>query len=65
MQIRLWGTESENKEMIDILQNALGDRIRIISSPYKSKGNETSRIYIEVDLGFSIDAFLKDLACRQ
>ena len=62
MQIRLWGTENENKETIDILQNALGDRIKIISSPYPSKGNPTQRIYIEADIGFSEEAFFKDLA---
>ena len=62
MQIRLWGTENENKETIDILQNALGERIKIISPPYPSKGNKTQRIYLEVDLSFSEEAFFKDLA---
>lgn len=65
MQIRLWGTETENKEMIGILQNALGERIKIISPPYPSKGNSSKRIYIEVDFGFSEEAFFKDIARRK
>ena len=65
MQIRLWGTETENKEAISILQNALGERIKIISPPYPSKGNPTKRIYLEVNLGFSEETFFKDIARRK
>jgi hypothetical protein len=40
----------------------LGERIKIISPPYPSKGNPTKRIYLEVDLGFSEETFFKDIA---
>ena len=76
MQIRLWGTEKENAEMIEILKKSLCDKIKIISSPYRSEGNDTERIYIEIDLkninyrktanqkGFSDDAFFEELNKR-
>lgn len=50
MQLRLMGTTSENKEMIEILKTSLDDKIKIISSPYRNRGNEQERIYIEIDL---------------
>ena len=50
MQIRLWGTTQENNEIINLLQQKLEDKIKIISSPYVSKNNNTQRIYIEIDL---------------
>ena len=50
MQIRLWGTPEENKEMIRLLQQKLEDKIKIISSPYLSKNNNMQRIYVEIDL---------------
>ena len=50
MQVRIWGTLQENQAMIDILQKELQDKIKIISSPYVSKNNNTQRIYIEIDL---------------
>ena len=50
MQVRIWGIPQENQEMIDILQKELQDKIKIISSPYVSKNNNTQRIYIEIDL---------------
>ena len=49
MQIRLWGTTQENKEMIDLLKRELKEKIKIVSAPYVSKNN-TQRIYIELDL---------------
>ena len=49
MQIRLWGTTQENKEMIDLLKRELKEKIKIVSAPYVSKNN-TQRIYIEIDL---------------
>lgn len=50
MQIRLMGTPSENNEIIEILKGTLGDKIKIVSSPYRNRGNEQERIYIEIDL---------------
>ena len=50
MQIRLFGTEEENVKMIEILQSALENKIKIISPPYSSRNNNTQRIYIEIDL---------------
>ena len=50
MQIRLMGTKKDNEEIIEILKSALDDKIKIISSPYRNRGNEQERIYIEVDL---------------
>lgn len=50
MQIRLWGIPQENTAMINLLQRELKDKIKIISSPYTSKINETQRIYMEIDL---------------
>lgn len=50
MQIRIWGTEKENAEMIEILKNTLQDKIKIISPPYSSRNNDTQRIYVEIDL---------------
>lgn len=50
MQIRLWGTLQENTDMINLLQRELQNKIKIISSPYMSKNNETHRIYMEIDL---------------
>ena len=49
MQIRLWGTTQENKEMIDLLKRELKEKIEIVSAPYVSKNN-SQRIYIEIDL---------------
>ena len=50
MQIRLWGTAEENKDILNLLQQELQDKIKIVSSPYPSKNNATQRIYIEIDL---------------
>ena len=50
MQVRLWGFPEENNEIINLLQQKLEDKIKIISSPYVSKNNNTQRIYIEIDL---------------
>lgn len=50
MQIRLMGTPKENEEMVEILKGTLGDKIKIISSPYRNRNNDSERIYIEVDL---------------
>lgn len=50
MQIRLMGTPKENTEMIEILKTSLGDKIKIISSPYSNRNNNSERVYIEVDL---------------
>lgn len=50
MQIRLWGTPEENTEIISLLQEKLEDKIKIISSAYQSKNNNTQRVYIEIDL---------------
>ena len=50
MQVRIWGTPQENEAMINILRKGLNDKIKIISSPYVSKNNNTQRIYIEIDL---------------
>ena len=50
MQLRLWGFPEEIQEIIDLLQRELKDKIKIISSPYVSKNNNTQRIYIEIDL---------------
>lgn len=76
MQVRIWGTEKENAEMLEILKSSLSDKIKIISSPYLSEGNDTQRIYVEIDLentnyrktanqeGFSEDAFFENLNKR-
>ena len=50
MQIRLMGTPKENAEMIEILKTSLDDKIKIISSPYNNRNNDSERIYLEVDL---------------
>ena len=50
MQVRVWGTPEENQEIIDLLQREIKDKIKIISSVYQSKNNNTQRIYIEIDL---------------
>lgn len=50
MQIRLWGTPEENQEMIELLRNDLEDKIKIISSPYRSANGVTQRVYVEIDL---------------
>ena len=50
MQVRLWGFPEENNEIINLLQQKLEDKIKIISSAYQSKNNNTQRIYIEIDL---------------
>ena len=50
MQIRLNGTKKENEEMIEILKSTLGDKIKIVSLPYRNRNNDSERIYIEVDL---------------
>lgn len=50
MQIRLWGIPEENKYILELLQRELKDKIKIISSAYQSKNNNTQRIYIEIDL---------------
>jgi hypothetical protein len=50
MQIRLWGIPEENKYILELLQRELKDKIKIISSVYQSKNNNTQRIYIEIDL---------------
>ena len=50
MQIRLWGTPEENQEMIDRLQNNLENKIKIISTPYRSANSVTQRVYVEIDL---------------
>lgn len=50
MQIRLMGTPKENAEMVEILKGTLGDKIKIISSPYSNRNNNSERIYVEVDI---------------
>ena len=50
MQVRLWGFPEENNEIINLLQQKLEDKIKIISSPYPSKNNSTQRVYLEIDL---------------
>ena len=50
MQVRIWGTPEENSEMMDLLKNNLGDKIKIISSSYPSANGVTQRIYMEIDL---------------
>ena len=50
MQLRLWGFPEENTYILKLLQRELKDKIKIISSAYQSKNNNTQRIYIEIDL---------------
>ena len=50
MQVRVWGTSEENTEIISLLQEKIEDKIKIISSAYQSKNNNTQRVYIEIDL---------------
>lgn len=50
MQLRLWGFPEENTYILKLLQRELEDKIKIISSAYQSKNNNTQRIYIEIDL---------------
>ena len=50
MQIRLLGTPDENERMIELLQNNLEDKIKIISAPYRSANGVTQRVYVEIDL---------------
>ena len=49
MQVRIWGTPEENREMIELLRSNLGDKIKIISSAYPSVNGVTQRIYVEID----------------
>jgi hypothetical protein len=50
MQIRIWGTPQENEVMLQILRKGLNDKIKVVSSHYLSKNNNTQRIYVEIDL---------------
>ena len=50
MQVRIWGTPQENQAMIDLIKKELKEKVKIISSAYQSKNNNTQRIYIEIDL---------------
>ena len=50
MQVRIWGTPQENEVMLQILRKGLNDKIKVVSSPYLSKNNNTQRIYVEIDL---------------
>lgn len=48
MQIRIWGTPEENNEMMNLLKNNFGDKIKIISQPYPSVNGVTQRIFISL-----------------
>lgn len=55
MKIRLWGTQAQINEMLEILKAQLGGRIQSISKPYKDRVGDNYRVYVDVAEGGSSD----------
>ena len=51
MKIRLWGTQAQINEILEILKGQLGNRIQSVSNPYKDRTGDNYRIYVDVAEG--------------